>query len=256
MGALHAAHLSLVKRSKRENSVTVVSIFVNPTQFGPNEDFARYPRPVKRDRQLLRKERVDILFAPSPKDMYRAEPGTEIVVPGLINHLCGAPTARGPQHFIGVATVVAKLFNIVRPTRAYFGLKDFQQVRVIEQMNVDLNFGTDIIRCPTMREHDGLAMSSRNAYLDPAERAQAPRLYRALQHGRKLLTSRPPMSPRAVCKNVRSILTAHPKFKIDYIEVVDPMTLKRRTTFQKPVLLAAAVYLGRTRLIDNVLVNA
>ncbi len=255
MGALHFAHLSLVKRAKHENDITVASIFVNPTQFGPKEDFNRYPRPFENDRRMLTRERVDVLFAPSKEQMYGNMPLTEVSVKTITDTLCGAPSARGPQHFVGVATVVAKLFNIVRPTRAYFGMKDFQQIRVIEQMNDDLNMGVSIVRCPTVREPDGLAMSSRNAYLSPAERAQAPRLYQALQAGRKLLRSRSRMSPRAVCHKVKSILVSHPSFKIDYIELVDPVTLKRRTESKRPVLLAAAVFLGRTRLIDNILVR-
>lgn len=255
MGALHEAHLSLVKRSKRENEITVASIFVNPTQFGPKEDFKAYPRPWDKDHRALIKAEVDVLFAPSPKVLYTPAYSTEVSVKKLTNTLCGAPASRGPQHFVGVATVVAKLFNCVRPTRAYFGLKDYQQLRVIEQMNEDLNFGIKIVRCPTMREKDGLAMSSRNAYLSAAERREAPRLFRALQSGRKLLTSSPRMSPRAVCKHIQSVLKKNPSFIIDYVELVDAVTLQRVSKLQFPILLAVAVRLGCTRLIDNIVVQ-
>jgi pantoate--beta-alanine ligase len=243
-----------VKRAKRENKIVIASIFVNPTQFGPDEDFSRYPRPIHKDINLLKSMGVHALFLPTKEMMYTASAATEVKVKGLTDTLCGSPTSRGPQHFIGVATVVAKLFNLVRPTNAYFGMKDFQQLRVIEQMNQDLDFGIRIVRCPTFREPDGLAMSSRNAYLSPMKRAQAPRLYRALQLGRKLLRSRPQMSPQAVCKRLSLLLQAHPSFKIDYIDMVHPITLKRLKRSQRPALLAAAVFLGNTRLIDNILI--
>ncbi len=255
MGALHAGHLSLVRRARRENQVVVASVFVNPTQFGPHEDFARYPRPWANDRQLLEAAGVDAVFLPTPAAMYTPAHATSVVVKGLTNTLCGAPTSRGPQHFVGVATVVTKLLNIVSPTRAYFGMKDFQQLRVIEQMTADLNMAARIVRVPTLRERDGLAMSSRNTYLSVADRAQAPRLYLALQSGRKLLRSRPFMSPRAIRKNVASILTAHPPFRIDYVELVDPVTLQPLAKTRTPALLAAAVVLGRTRLIDNIYIS-
>jgi pantoate--beta-alanine ligase len=257
MGALHAAHLSLLKRAQRENNMTVASIFVNPTQFGPKEDFTSYPRPFKRDARLLRSLGVDALFAPPNRAMYASGHSTEVRILGLTDTLCGAPGSRGAAHFSGVATVVAKLFNLIRPARAYFGMKDFQQLRVIEQMTEDLDFGIRVVRCPTLREKDGLAMSSRNSALSPLERAQAPRLYRALQLGRKLLTSRSQMSPQAVCDKLSFLLSAHPSFKIDYIEMVDPVTLQRlKYPKQRSVLLAAAVFLGRTRLIDNILIPA
>ncbi|MCG3205468.1 MAG: Pantothenate synthetase [Elusimicrobia bacterium] len=255
MGALHEAHLSLIKRSKRENKFTVVSIFVNPTQFGPREDFKRYPRPFKADVRLLNSVGVDVLFAPSQDVMYGSNHVTEVRVKKLTNTLCGAPRSRGPQHFVGVATVVAKLFNIVRPHKAYFGMKDFQQLRMIEQMTEDLNWDVKIIRCPTLREADGLARSSRNVFLSPRERRQAPRLFQALQQGRKLLTSRAHMSPRAICKKISHLLSVHPSFKIDYIEMVDPATLEPMKVRRRPALLAAAVFMGRTRLIDNILIK-
>jgi pantoate--beta-alanine ligase len=255
MGALHDGHLELVARSIRENDRTVVSIFVNPTQFGPKEDFKKYPRPMRRDTALLRKAGVDLLFAPSPIIMYPPGDSTRIRVYGLTDTLCGSPTSRGPEHFVGVATVVAKLFNMVRPDKAYFGLKDFQQVRVIEQMNQDLQLGVRIVRCPTVREADGLARSSRNAYLTPVERRLAPRLYAALQAGRKLLTSHPRMNPELVRRRIRSLLDSIPQSKLDYLELVDPETLKRIHSNSGPVLIAAALKIGTTRLIDNILVS-
>jgi pantoate--beta-alanine ligase len=255
MGALHEGHLSLVKRSKRENDQTVVSIFVNPTQFGPKEDLSRYPRPFKKDCQLLRKLNIDVIFAPSTQTMYSSTHATVVSVPSLSQALCGAPTSRGPQHFAGVATVVTKLFNVVRPTKAYFGMKDFQQLRIIEQLNEDLNLSVTVVRCPTVRENDGLAMSSRNSYLSSSERKEAPRLFQALQAGRKLLTS-PSLKSLEIVKNLlRSRLEDNPPFKIDYIEFVDPGTLTRCRKPQRPILLALAVFLGKTRLIDNILVN-
>jgi pantoate--beta-alanine ligase len=255
MGALHAAHLALVKRAKKENDIVVVSIFVNPLQFGPKEDFKKYPRPWANDLKLLKTERVQILFAPDRNSMYASEDVTRVTVLGLTDTLCGAPTSRGPAHFTGVSTVVAKLFNVVRPTRAYFGLKDFQQVRIIEQMTNDLNMDIKIVRCPTVREADGLAMSSRNAYLNQHERALAPRIYAALQQGRKLLRFASPMNSAHVSRKVRAILSKTPEFRVEYVEAVDPVTLQPAQGRNRPVLLAAAVRLNKTRLIDNILVN-
>jgi pantoate--beta-alanine ligase len=255
MGALHQGHLSLVKRSVRENDLTIASVFVNPTQFGPKEDFKLYPRPFLRDRRLLASSGVDALFAPSPAVMYPGGFATTVTVSGLTETLCGAPTSRGPGHFSGVATVVAKLFGIVRADRAYFGLKDFQQVRVIEKMTEDLNLGVKIIRCPTVREPDGLAMSSRNAYLRPSERALAPRLYLSLQRGVKLLSSPRLMSSQSLIGAVRKELASSPDIQIEYIELVHPDSLQKLTRARRPALLAAAVRIGKTRLIDNILVS-
>ncbi len=254
MGALHRGHMALVERSLRENDVTVASIFVNPTQFGPKEDFSRYPRPFTADKQLLSAAGVDLLFAPTPRDMYTAGYSTTVTVAGVTDTLCGALTSRGPGHFAGVATVVAKLFGIVRPTRAYFGLKDFQQVRVIEQMTEDLNLGVRVVRCPTVREHDGLALSSRNAYLSPAERALAPNLYVSLQQGAKSLASPRQMRAKDVVRAVQKSLSNTPEIRIEYVEMVDPVSLQRLSLGRRPALLAAAVRLGKTRLIDNILV--
>lgn len=255
MGALHEGHISLIKRARRENKTTVVSIFVNPTQFGPKEDLSRYPRPFKWDAGLLRNLKVDILFHPSVKEMYRFEPRTEVRVPELTRTLCGSPHSRGPAHFNGVGTVVAKLFNIIRPQKAYFGMKDFQQLRVIETMTRDLNFGIRIVRCPTVREKDGLALSSRNSYLSKAERASAPLFHRSLQQGRKLLRSRSGASPKMVQNKLKTLIKAIPGSKIDYLELVDPTTLQPKRSGSGPVLLAGAIWVGKTRLIDNILVQ-
>jgi pantoate--beta-alanine ligase len=255
MGALHRGHLALVRRSLRENDLTVVSIFVNPIQFGPSEDFAKYPRPFQKDTDLLKDAGVHALFSPSPNDMYPEGFRTTVTVAGLTDTLCGAPTSRGPAHFAGVATVVAKLFALVRPDRAYFGMKDFQQLRVIERMNEDLNLGVRVVRCPTVREDDGLAMSSRNAYLSPKERALAPRLYLSLQQGAKLLASERSMKAEDVVRTVEKSLAATPEFRIEYVELVDPETLQKLPQARRPALLAAAARLGNTRLIDNLLVS-
>lgn len=255
MGALHEGHASLIKRSVHENDCTLVSIFVNPLQFGAKEDLKKYPRPWKSDVALVRKLGVDVLFAPNVNDMYPTVPNTHVFVSNLTHTLCGSTYSRGPEHFKGVTTVVAKLFNLVRPTRAYFGMKDFQQLRVIEQMNTDLNFGITIVRCPTVREKDGLARSSRNAYLSRSQRAVAPRFYSALQAGAKLLTSHPTMEPKAVRQTIKTLLLTIPQCKIDYIDLVDPMTMQRKQSGKRPVLLAGALWLGKTRLIDNILVT-
>jgi pantoate--beta-alanine ligase len=256
MGALHDGHLSLVHRSKRENPKTIVSIFVNPTQFGPKEDFNKYPRPLRADLALLRKARVDAVFVPSTREMYPGHDLTRISVRGVTETLCGSPTSRGPGHFIGVATVVNKLFNMVRPTHAYFGLKDFQQVRVIEEMVKDLQLPVTIVRCPTIREASGLARSSRNAYLSPAEKQLAPALFSALQAGRKLLTSSSRMDPQLVRRRlINNVLKCAPNARLDYLDLVDPQTLEKTHARTGPVLIAAAVKIGNTRLIDNILVN-
>jgi pantoate--beta-alanine ligase len=254
MGALHSGHAALIKQSVRENALTVVSIFVNPTQFGPKEDFSRYPRPWKKDVALIKKLGADVIFSPPADQMYAHENSTTVTVPSLNSVLCGAPTSRGSGHFNGVATVVSKLFHLVQPTRAYFGLKDFQQVRIIEQMVEDLNFNVQIVRCPTVREVDGLALSSRNQYLSPAERSVAPGFYVALQQGRKLLTSSR-VRPSLVRQKVITALTSLPNSRVEYVELVDPKTLQKVRSFQRPLLLVAAIRLGKTRLIDNILIN-
>ncbi len=255
MGALHEGHLSLIHRSRKENKVTVVSVFVNPTQFGPNEDFKKYPRPWKKDLALLKKAGVAAVFSPKAEEMVPPNGSTVVSVKGLNSVLCGAPTSRGPGHFDGVATIVSQLFNIVRPTRAYFGLKDYQQVRVIETMVRDLHMKVQVVRCPTLREKDGLALSSRNIYLNRTERFAAPLFYAALQYGRKLLTSKSKMTPQEIRRKVKSQLASIPNIRVEYVELVNPDTFQAIKVHQRPILLAAAIRLGKTRLIDNLIIN-
>ncbi len=248
MGYLHEGHLSLVRCARQENDVVVVSIFVNPTQFGPDEDFKDYPRDFKRDVSLLKKENVDVVFAPDIAEMYPEPSLTTVHVKKLTQHLCGA---KRKGHFDGVCLVVSKLFNIVRPHRAYFGKKDYQQYRVIERMVKDLNFDLEIVPCPIVREKDGLAMSSRNVYLTERERKDAVCLYRSLKLADELIKS----GVRDVCviveKMRKFILGFESVEKIDYIEVVDKYTLEPVTEIKGRELIALAVYIGKARLIDN-----
>ncbi|MCX7599467.1 MAG: pantoate--beta-alanine ligase [Armatimonadetes bacterium] len=251
MGALHEGHLSLVRRCRAENDLTVVSIFVNPTQFGPNEDLDTYPRTFEADCAALEALGCDVVFAPRAQDMYAADHSTWVIVEGLTEPLCGRYR---PGHFRGVTTVVAKLFNIVRPDRAYFGQKDYQQLKVIERMVRDLNFGIEIVPCPTVREPDGLAMSSRNAYLSAEERAVAPALYAALVKAAEAV--RAGASGDEVEEMVRRELSAVPAFEVQYVEAVHPETLEPARWAGPPMVIAAAAFLGRTRLIDNVIVES
>ena len=252
MGALHEGHLSLVRRSKQENHTTVVSIFVNPTQFGPAEDFQNYPRDTEGDLEKLRKEEVDILFIPNASLMYPGGFSTHVEVEGLSDKLCGAFR---PSHFKGVATVVMKLFNIVKPPRAYFGQKDFQQTVVIRRMVKDLDMDIDIVLCPTIRERDGLAMSSRNAYLNEAQRAAAPVVFRSLSEASGLIKSGI-IDATHIQRIMQESILAEPAVSgVDYMGIYDPVTLNVLSEVRDEVLLAAAVKIGRTRLIDNILVN-
>ena len=252
MGALHEGHLSLVRRAKSENDVVVVSIFVNPTQFGPNEDFSTYPRDVERDLALLEKAGADVAFLPQVEAIYPAGFLTEIRVNDIPDKLCGAFR---PGHFSGVATVVNKLFNIVRPDRAYFGQKDFQQTVVIRRMVDDLNMDIDIVVCPILREEDGLAMSSRNAYLGDEERKAATVLFRALAHAADAVR-RGGTTPETVGIGMRQMLASEPLVtEVQYAGVYDTQTLDALQEFRKTNLLAIALKLGGTRLIDNMLVE-
>jgi len=252
MGALHEGHLSLVRRSKQENHTTVVSIFVNPTQFGPAEDYQNYPRDTEGDSEKLRKEEVDILFMPNASLMYPGGFSTDVEVEGLSDKLCGAFR---PSHFKGVATVVMKLFNIVKPARAYFGQKDFQQTVVIRRMVKDLDMDIDIVLCPTIRERDGLAMSSRNAYLNEAQRAAAPVVFRCLSEASGLIKSGI-IDATHIQRIMQESILAEPAVSgVDYMGIYDPVTLNVLSEVRDEVLLAAAVKIGRTRLIDNILVN-
>lgn len=252
MGALHEGHLSLVKRAKSENDITVVSIFVNPTQFGPNEDFDKYPRDMEGDMEKLKKEGVDILFMPDTDAMYHKGFSTYITVKGLSDKLCGAFR---PGHFTGVATVVCKLFNIVIPTRAYFGQKDFQQTVVIKRMIEDLDMNIEMVICPTVREDNGLAMSSRNAYLGEEERKAAAIIYRTLLCASQAIRSGN-CRPQDIKKHMNDMLKSEPLIsEIQYAGVYDTNTLDELNEFKKQSLLAVAVKIGSTRLIDNMLVE-
>ncbi|MCS7298590.1 MAG: pantoate--beta-alanine ligase [Spirochaetia bacterium] len=252
MGALHEGHLSLVRRSKSENDVTVVSIFVNPKQFGPKEDFNKYPRNFERDKELLDKEGVDYIFHPSVEDMYPEGYETYVDLERLPNHLCGLSR---PGHFRGVATVVAKLFNIVQPDRAYFGQKDYQQAKIIKRMVEDLNFPIEIVVMPIVREEDGLAMSSRNTYLSPEERKNASILYKSLQKAKDLILSGEKDVSKIKNEMVKMISSI--ESRIDYIEIVEPETLEKidRIPEKGTVVIALAVYIGNARLIDNDIVH-
>jgi pantoate--beta-alanine ligase len=251
MGYLHEGHLALVRQARAENVSVVVSIFVNPTQFGPQEDFARYPRDPQRDLALLDKEGTDIVFMPSADEMYPKNFDSWVEVGKVAERLEGA--AR-PGHFRGVATVVAKLFNIVQPDRAYFGQKDAQQLIVIRKMTRDLDMNLEIVAVPTVREPDGLAMSSRNTYLNPEERKQAIVLYQALTLAQKLY-SEGERGAEAIRQQMTALIQKQPLAKIDYISIADAETLDELDTVKPPALVSLAVRIGRTRLIDNVVVG-
>ena len=248
MGNLHDGHLSLVRIAKKHSDVVVVSIFVNPTQFGPNEDFAAYPRTFAADRALCEAEGVDLVFYPSVPDMYPAGASVSVTENALSRTLCGA--AR-PGHFDGVCTVVAKLFNIVLPHVAVFGEKDGQQLRVIRRMVRDLRFPVEIVSGPTARESDGLARSSRNQYLTPEQRPQAVCLRRALDEAERLFAAGE-RDPRKLVAAMRAVVARAPAAKIDYVEIVDDETLQPLAgPIARPALAALAVWVGKPRLIDN-----
>lgn len=252
MGALHEGHLSLVRRAKSENDIVVVSIFINPMQFAPNEDFEKYPRDIENDMEKLIKEGVHILFMPDANLMYPEGFSSHIIVRNLSYKLCGAFR---PGHFIGVATVVCKLFNIVKPTTAYFGQKDFQQAVIIKRMTEDLNMDVDLVICPTVRESDGLAMSSRNVYLSHEERIAASVIYRTLLSASQTIKSGV-SNPIEVSKYMHDMLMSEPFIsEIQYAGVYDINTFEELNEFKKQNLLAVAVKIGNTRLIDNVIVE-
>jgi len=248
MGYLHEGHLSLVRAAREANAHTVVSIFVNPTQFGPGEDFERYPRDTERDLSLLRDERVDVVFMPPVEEMYPDGASTFVEVEGITDVLEGA---HRPGHFRGVTTVVAKLFNIVQPTRAYFGRKDAQQLAVVRKMMRDLQRDIEIVGLPIVREPDGLAMSSRNAYLSPEERAAALVLSRALNKAGELFAAGA-RDAEALRRAMRELIGAEPLARVDYVSVADPATLQELDRIESSALASLAVRIGRTRLIDNV----
>jgi pantoate--beta-alanine ligase len=254
MGALHQGHLALVDHARKlagRKGSAVVSIFVNPTQFGPHEDYRKYPRPFARDCLLLREKGCDLLFAPAPASMYGPDASVTVTESQLATVMCGASR---PGHFDGVCTVVTKLFHLVQPDVAIFGEKDFQQLAILRRMAHDLNFPVRIVGHPIVRELDGLALSSRNVYLSAEERQQAPFIQQALRDGEREVRTRS-VSRKTLESMIRHRIERGPLAKVDYVAVVDPETLQAKEPPELPVLLAAAVFLGATRLIDNILVK-
>jgi pantoate--beta-alanine ligase len=252
MGALHEGHLSLVRAAKAECDIAAVSIFVNPTQFGPNEDFSKYPRTFEQDCALLEREGVDLIFAPTAEDMYPAGASTFVLVEGVSERLDGASR---PGHFRGVTTVVSKLFHILCPHKAFFGQKDAAQVAVLRKMVRDLNCPLQLVVCPIVREADGLAMSSRNRYLSEKERQQALVLHRALGEVEKRAAAGETKSS-ALIEAARSVIASEPAVRIDYVAIVDPDTLIDISDVRSGALVAVAAFVGTTRLIDNALIAA
>ena len=245
MGFLHDGHASLIDQARKNNDKVIVSIFVNPIQFGENEDLSTYPRDINSDKKLCESHGVDLIFTPSPEEMYQDKKAFVDIV-DLSSTLCGI---RRPIHFKGVCTVVAKFFNIIQPTNAYFGEKDAQQLAIIRKMVFDLNFPVNIIGVPIVREQDGLAKSSRNTYLSTEERKAATILYKSIQKGKESITSG--CSADSIINTMTEIIQSEPLAKIDYISVVDANTMQPVEEINAPVLVAMAVYIGTTRLIDN-----
>jgi pantoate--beta-alanine ligase len=252
MGYLHEGHLSLVRECRKRADITVVSIFVNPLQFGPQEDFRRYPRDPERDASLLEKEGVDILFLPEDAEMYPEGYRTSVEVASLQDKLCGRTR---PGHFRGVATVVLKLFNIVRPDFAFFGQKDAQQVIVLRRMVEDLNADVEIRARPTVRDPDGLAMSSRNTYLNAEERQAALVLFRGLEEARRMF-EKGERAASPIRERLLSAIAAEPLARVDYVEIVNPSSLEPVEWIDGQALVALAVYVGKTRLIDNAILGS
>ena len=251
MGFLHEGHASLMKKAVEQCDKVVASVFVNPTQFGPNEDLESYPRDFEADCKLCESIGVDLVFHPEPSEMYFPDATTTVNMSVLSSTLCGASR---PVHFGGVCTVVSKLFNIVTPDRAYFGQKDAQQLAIIRRMVRDLNFGIEIVGCPIIREEDGLAKSSRNTYLNAEERQAALILSQSVFMGQKMVADGE-TSAKAVKDAMIAKIESQPLAKIDYVEVVDGITMQPIDTIQSPTLVAMAVYIGKTRLIDNFIVD-
>ena len=249
MGALHAGHQSLIQQARKEADCLVVSIFVNPLQFGPKEDYTRYPRTPEADLDFCRKLEVDLIFEPEVEEMYPTPSLTSVEVTRITDHLCGPFR---PGHFSGVATVVAKLFHIIQPQRAYFGEKDAQQLSVIERMVSDLNLGVTVVAVPTVREPDGLAVSSRNQYLSPQERRSAPILYRALQAAQQAIAEGVLDSGEARKRGL-AVLEQDQSVKVEYLEIVDPEEMQPVERITGPVRVAGAIRIGTIRLIDNLL---
>lgn len=251
MGFLHEGHKSLIDCAVKENDRVVVSVFVNPTQFGPNEDFESYPRDINKDSELCENAGASLIFHPQPEEMYLDGYSTFVDMDTITKGLCGKTR---PTHFRGVCTVVSKLFNIVTPDRAYFGQKDAQQLAVIKHMVRDLNFDIEIVGCPIIREEDGLAKSSRNTYLNESERAAATVLNRALTAGRKAISDGE-KNASVVKKIISDIISSEPLAKIDYVEIVDWNNLEPVDNADGAILCAVAVYIGKTRLIDNFIIS-
>jgi pantoate--beta-alanine ligase len=247
MGFLHQGHMTLLQEGRRRADELVLSIFVNPTQFGPNEDFESYPRNLERDLEMARNEGVDTVFHPTPKELYGEGFQTCVSLEKLPFHLCGLSR---PVHFKGVATVVSKLFNIVKPHIALFGEKDYQQVAVIRRMAADLNFDVEVVGVPTVREPDGLAMSSRNSYLTPDQRPAALSLRQSLKDAGDRVKAGVADCEKIISEAAATI-AAYPETRIDYIAICDPDSLEEVKTVDGPVVMALAVYVGKTRLIDN-----
>ena len=252
MGALHIGHISLIEAAVKDCDFIVVSIFVNPTQFGPGEDFEKYPRPLQDDLKICRQVGVNVVFAPEPEQMYPTENITWVAVEKLTEPLCGRSR---PGHFRGVTTVCAKLFNIVAPDAAYFGQKDAQQAIVVKRMVTDLNMPLEIVICPTVREPNGLAVSSRNQYLTAQQRKDAAYIYKSLQECRKLIEAGTTQT-RQIIDEMQKILRQIPSGQIEYVSIVDAETLESINKIAGKVLAAVAVKVGPTRLIDNILVDA
>jgi len=250
MGYLHSGHISLIKRAKKDCGIVVVSIYVNPTQFGPGEDYQRYPRDLERDKKLAKEAGTDILFVPSDEEIYPDSFHTYIQVEELSGRLCGVSR---PIHFRGVATIVAKLFNIVKPTKAYFGWKDAQQLIILKKMVKDLNMDVEVVGLPTVREKDGLAISSRNKYLSKQERKIAPILYQALVKAKKMVNSGENDSAR-VLQQAKDLIKKKKGVKIDYLKAINLIDLKDAKKIKKNTLIAIAAWIGKTRLIDNVII--
>lgn len=251
MGYLHEGHQSLIKRAVEENDRVVVSIFVNPIQFAPGEDLETYPRDLEKDSALCGKTGADLIFHPQPEEMYPNGFSTQVVMHNLTTELCGKTR---PTHFSGVCTVVSKLFNIVKPDRAYFGEKDAQQLAIVKRMVKDLNFDIEIVGCPIVREADGLAKSSRNTYLNPDERRAALVLSRAIALGKNMALNGE-KSSAAVIEAMSELINAEPLAKIDYVNVVNAENIEPIDIISGEVLVATAVYIGKTRLIDNFMIT-
>jgi len=247
MGFLHAGHKSLIDRARAENCRVVVSIFVNPIQFGPGEDLAAYPRDLERDLETCRAAGAEAVFFPETSEMYPPEARTLVTMTGLTETLCGASR---PGHFQGVLTVVTKLFNIIQPDRAYFGRKDAQQLAVIKRLARDLDMPVEVVGCPLVREPDGLALSSRNIYLSAEERRAALVLSRGLAVGRKRLAAGE-ISAEAVKAEMKAVINGEPLVRLDYLEIVDAATMEPVAAIDRPILAALAAFVGRARLIDN-----